>query len=106
MFFPHWKQERIKDLKGGGNICAGERRVEKCLQAKKKHEEVGRGEMGMPGLEDSHLEKARGLQDRQGEEFNCGKAYELIKHRGQSKGRRWALGRRFILQHSGSTGLP
>ena len=35
------------------------------------HEEMGRGKTGMPGLEDSHLEKARGPQDRRGEEFNC-----------------------------------
>ena len=47
------------------------------------HEEMDRGKTGMPGLEDSHLEKARGPQDRQGEEFNCGKAQELMKHGGQ-----------------------
>ena len=49
------------------------------------HEEMDRGKTGMPGLEDSHLEKARGPQDRQGEEFNCGKAQELMKHGGQSR---------------------
>ena len=50
------------------------KRVEEYLQAKNMHEEMGRGKTGLPGLEDSHLEKARGPQDRQGEEFNCGKA--------------------------------
>lgn len=81
------------------------KRVEECLQAKKMHEEMGRGKMGMPGLEDSHLEKARSPQERRGEEFHCGKAQELIKPGGQSKRRRWVLGSRLILQHTASMGL-
>ena len=61
------------------------KRVEECLQAKKMHEEMGRGKTGMPGLEDSHLEKARGPQDRRGEEFTVGRHRSSLSLEGKAK---------------------